>query len=138
MNPEELFGQMLGLGDAWEVTEARYQESEKRFVLRVRETDRLWPRERCPHDGATGIRCYDHVGDLEWRHLNVFDKECLLVCSLPRGQCGQCGRVYRVTPPWEGRSRHFTKGFEAFALTLMREMPVKKAGEILGETDTRM
>jgi len=138
MKPEELFGPMLGLGDAWEVTEARYQDSEKRFLLRVRETGRLWPTERCPHDGATGIRCYDHVGDLEWRHLNVFDKECLIVCSLPRGQCRQCGRVYRVTPPWEGRSQHFTKEFEAFALMLMREMPVKKAGDILGETDTRM
>lgn len=138
MKPEDMFGRMLGLGDAWEVTEARYQEAEKRFVLRVRETDRLWPTERCPHDGATGIRCYDHVGELEWRHLNVFDKECLIVCVLPRGQCRQCGRVYRVTPPWEGRSRHFTKEFEAFALTLMREMPVKKAGDILGETDTRM
>jgi transposase len=43
-----------------------------------------------------------------------------------------------VTPPWEGRSKHFTKEFEAFALTLAREMPVKKAGEILGETDQRM
>jgi hypothetical protein len=42
------------------------------------------------------------------------------------------------TPPWEGRSKHFTKEFEAFALTLTREMPVKKAGEILGETDKRM
>ena len=40
--------------------------------------------------------------------------------------------IYRVTPPWEGRSKHFSKEFEAFALTLMREMPVKKAGEILG------
>jgi transposase len=43
-----------------------------------------------------------------------------------------------VTPPWEGRAKHFTKEFEAFALTLMREMPVKKAAEILGEQDTRM
>jgi hypothetical protein len=43
-----------------------------------------------------------------------------------------------VSPPWEGRGKHFTKEFEAFALTLMREMPVKKAGEILGETDQRL
>jgi len=27
--------------------------------------------------------------------------------------------------PWEVRSKHFTQEFEAFALTLMREMPVK-------------
>jgi transposase len=33
---------------------------------------------------------------------------------------------------------HFTKEFEAFALVLMREMPVSKAAEILGETDTRL
>ena len=46
--------------------------------------------------------------------------------------------MYRVTPPWEGRSKHFTQEFEAFALTLMREMPVKRAGQILGESDTRM
>jgi transposase len=31
-----------------------------------------------------------------------------------------------------------TQEFEAFALTLMREMPVKKAGEILGETDQKL
>ena len=58
--------------------------------------------------------------------------------TLPRGRRSQDGGIYRVTPPWEGRSKHFSKEFEAFALTLMREMPVKKAGEILGETDQRM
>lgn len=31
-----------------------------------------------------------------------------------------------------------TQEFEAFALTLMREMPVQKAGEILGTTDQRL
>jgi transposase len=43
-----------------------------------------------------------------------------------------------VRAPWEGRSRGLTQEFEAFALTLMREMPVKKAGEILGETDQKL
>jgi hypothetical protein len=33
------------------------------------------------------------------------------------------------------RFRELTQEFETFALTLMREMPVKKASEILGETD---
>ena len=46
--------------------------------------------------------------------------------------------MYRVTPPWEGRSKHFTQEFEASALTLIREMPVKRAGRILGESDSRM
>jgi hypothetical protein len=43
-----------------------------------------------------------------------------------------------VIPPWEGRSKHFTQEFEVFSLTLMRDMPVKRAGEILGESESRM
>jgi transposase len=43
-----------------------------------------------------------------------------------------------VRPPWEGLSTHFTKEFEAFGLLLMREMPVSKVAEIMGETDTRL
>jgi hypothetical protein len=46
--------------------------------------------------------------------------------------------MYRVTPLREGRSKHFTQEFHAFAMTLMREMPVKRAGQILGESDSRM
>jgi hypothetical protein len=33
---------------------------------------------------------------------------------------------------------HFSKEFEAFALLLMREMPVSKAAAMVGETDTRL
>lgn len=43
------------------------------------------------------------------RHLNVFNKECVIVMALRRG-------------------KHFTKEFEAFAPLLMNGMPVKKAG----------
>ncbi len=75
---------------------------------------------------------------MQWRHLNVFNKECVIVCALPRGRRGDDSKVYRVTPPWEGRSKHFTQEFDAYAVTLMREMPVKRAGQILGECDSRM
>ena len=138
MQPEELFQKLLGLGDGWEIVGSTYVEAENRFVLRIRETPRLWAGERCPHDGSAGITCYDHVAEMSWRHLNVFNKACDLVCALPRGRCPHCGKVYRVHPPWEGRNGNFTTEFEAFALTLMKQMPVKNAAEIMGETDTRM
>lgn len=38
----------------------------------------------------------------------------------------------------EGRRRGLTHEFEAFALVLMRAMPVKRAGAILGETDQKL
>jgi transposase len=43
-----------------------------------------------------------------------------------------------VRPPWEGKAGGFSKEFEAFALLLMREMPVKKVAEALGVTDRRL
>jgi hypothetical protein len=43
-----------------------------------------------------------------------------------------------VRPPWEGLSGHFTKEFEAFALLLLRGMPVSRVASVVGETDTRL
>ena len=43
MTPEETFGQLLGLGKAWRVVEARLEAS--MFVLKVEETPDLWPEE---------------------------------------------------------------------------------------------
>jgi len=136
MTPEETFGQLLGLGKAWRVVEARLEASSSTFLLKVEETPHLWPEESTR--AGTPVTCHDHVEPMQWRHLNVFNKECVIVCALPRGRRGDDGKVYRVTPPWEGRSKHFTQEFEAFAVTLMREMPVKRAAQILGESDTRM
>lgn len=140
---EETFHQLLGLDECWRVKAASYQEAENRFVIEVEETPQLWKAES--RQVGFEVSCYDHVEPLEWRHLNVFNKEAVILCRLPRGRyvdphasVGGTEKVYRVKPPWEGQSKHFTREFEAFALTLMREMPVKKAGEILGETDKRL
>jgi transposase len=136
MTPEQTFEQLLGLGSSWRVVRTDYEEERNTFVICVEETEALWPEESAKCGQA--VTCYDHVEPMQWRHLNVFNKECVIVSALPRGRRSLDGTIYRVTPPWEGRSKHFSKEFEAFALTLMREMPVKKAGEILGETDQRM
>jgi transposase len=136
VSPEEVFHRLLGLGEAWRVVSTEFEEKNNTFVIAVEETPKLWEEESGRLEQK--VTCYDHVEPMQWRHLNVFNKESVIVCALPRGRRADDGRVYRVTPPWEGRSKHFTQEFEAFALTLMKEMPVKKAGEILGETDQRL
>jgi len=137
MTPEKLFQDLLGLGLNWEVVESRFERESGTVFLEIRETSRLWESTRCPKDGGLTF-CYDHTEVMTWRHLNVFQHRCEITCRLPRGKCRQCGHVFRVRPPWEGLSTHFTKEFEAFGLLLMREMPVSKVGEIMGETDTRL
>lgn len=137
MTPEKLFHELLGLGLNWEVSESRFEPASGTVFLEIRETRRLWEGVRCPKD--TGYAsCYDHTETLTWRHLNIFQHRCEITCRLPRGQCRQCGHIFRVRPPWEGLSMHFTKEFEAFALLLMREMPVRKVAQTVGETDTRL
>jgi transposase len=137
MTPEKLFHELLGLGLNWEVTESRFESSSGTVFLEIRETPQLWEGVRCPKDTGHAL-CYDHTETLTWRHLNIFQHRCEITCRLPRGKCRQCGHLFRVRPPWEGLSTHFTKEFEAFALVLMREMPVSRVAEIVGESDTRL
>ena len=135
MEIEKTFSRLLELGEEWRMVGVHFEEAQRMFLLKVEETSGLWPAESLRAGGP--VNCYDHVEPMRWRHLNVFNCECVIECRLPRGKRAD-GTVYRVTPPWEGKNKHFTKEFEAFALALMREMPVNRAGEILGERDGRM
>ena len=139
MIAEQVFHQLLNLGAGWEVRGVDYEAEASRFVLVIGETEKLWPTQVCPQPGCRHrtVTCYDHADTRSWRHLDVFGKRSEILCAVPRGRCARCAHVYRVPVPWEGEGKHFTKEFEAFALTLRREMPVSKAGEIVGETDPR-
>ena len=138
MIPEKMFQQILALGDGWQVARLDYLEKSQEVLLRVAETPALWATEKCPHCARATVRGYDHAPERRWRHLNLCQLQTEIVCALPRGECLECRKVYPVRAPWEGRSRGLTQEFEAFALTLMREMPVKKVGGILGETDHKL
>jgi len=141
MIPEKAFDRLLGLDECWEVAAAEYEtEPAERFVLFVRETDYLLPKLVCPVPtcGCKKVVCHDHTEARVWRHLDAFGKRTEIVCAPPRARCTSCRQVWRVPVPWEGEGKHFTRDFEAFALTLMREMPMKRAEEILGEHDTRL
>ncbi len=137
MTPEKLFHELLGLGMNWEVTECVYDRDAGVVKLRVQETAHLWQDERSPGLGGA-VSAYDHTEELVWRHLNVFEHRCEIRCRLPRGRCQRSGKIYRVRPPWEGLSKHFTQAFEAMTLLLIREMPVAAAARQVGEHDTRL
>lgn len=139
MQPEQMFEKLLNLGEEWAVKRVELQGEgiAREVVIEVEERPALWKKLRCPETGGE-VTCYDHTEELAWRHLNVFEYRCEIRCRLPRGKSRQTEKVFRVPVPWEGLSKHFTFGFEAVALLLLREMPVKKVGEVLGETDQRL
>ena len=138
MSVEFLFHNLLGLGVDWRVKELTHlsgSHSEVRIVIEAAES--LYESYRCPEDGGE-VRLYDHAPLRKWRHLNIFEHECYLECRLPRVKCQQCGKIKTLKGPWEGKIKGFTLLFEAFALTLLREMPVNAVGRIVGEHDTRL
>ena len=137
MTPEKMFHELLGLGMKWEVVECEYDRKLSKVRLSIRETKEVWKHVFCAKDGGD-CSCYDHTEELAWRHLNVFEHSCEILCRLPRAKCSKCGKIFRMTPPWQGLSCHFTKAFEAYALLIAREMPVARAAEILGITDMRL
>jgi len=136
MTPETLFHTLLGLGTQWRVTRCEFVAEEGTVRLWIEETPLLWNGESTKAKEA--VTAYDHTEELVWRHLNVFEHRCEIRCRLPRGQKTTTGQVYRVLPPWEGLSKHFTQAFEAMALLLMRQMPVAAVARHVGETDTRL
>jgi len=135
--PEKLFHTLLGLGNDWKITELEFDKDKSKVRLRIDERSSLLLQQRCPDDEGV-VSLYDHGRDREWRHLDIFEHKCYIQSNLPRMRCKTCGKIFQVKPPWEGLSLHFTAAFEAMALLLMREMPVKKAGEFVKETDTRL
>jgi hypothetical protein len=100
MTPEETFGLLLGLGKAWRVVEVRPEANSSTFVLKVEQTATLW-REGSARAGIP-VTCRHHVESIQWRHLNVFKKEFVMVFALPRPRRSNDGNVYRVTPTQEG------------------------------------
>lgn len=127
---------MLLVWEAWRAVEGRFEASSATFVSKLEKIVALWPQERA-HAG-TVMTCSDHVEPLLWRHLNVFNKEYIIVFALPRGCRSHDGNMYRVTPPWEGRNKYFTQEFGIVAVTFLRKMPMRRADQILCKSHTRM
>ena len=76
----------------------------------------------CPECGREGCKAYDTTWK-QWRHLNFFQHEAHLHAPVPRVQCPEHG-IKQAEVPWARPDSGFTLLFEAFALALVKEMPV--------------
>jgi hypothetical protein len=90
------------------VVESRFEAESPTFFLKVEETPELWPEESAR--AKTPVTCHDHVEPMQWRHLNVFNKECVIVCALPRGRRGDDSKVYPCDPAVGGTQQALYPG----------------------------
>jgi transposase len=138
MVTKELLQEFLQLEDLWEPAGVQYCQSSSTLIVTVKEMNALWSRHACPHCKSRHIALASHGKKRTWRHLDGFNAKTMIECALPSGKCSECERVFQVQPRWVGRSRHFTRAFEAFALSMIRETSIKNASRILCESDQRL
>ena len=127
MRDVELYAQLLGLVDPWFVDDVELSVEERRVEVRLAHHEgRLWPCPRCGEE----LPLYDHSDERSWRHLDTGGFTTFVVARPPRVRC-PAHKVLQVDLPWAEPKGRFTRGFERFAIDVLKETDVKGASNIL-------
>jgi len=131
---ESLFTQALGLQAPWVVKNVELNTAKKRIDFQVVSDAK---RVDCPACGAKEQKVHDRV-QRSWRHLDFFQFEAWLHAEVPRADCDACSKTTQVEVPWARPGSGFTLLFEALALSLCRDLPVRQAAELLRVNDMQL
>ena len=71
-------------------------------------------------------------------HLDFFQYEAWLHAEVPRVGCKACGKTTQIGVPWAREGSGFTLLFEALALTMCRDLPVRQAARDLRVRDKQL
>ncbi len=88
MQDRELYRQLLGLKEPWEVTEVKIDFKELKVDIWV-----TWPPEKqvpCPECGKKYM-IYDHREERQGRHLDTMQFQTMLHYRIPRIACTEHG-----------------------------------------------
>ena len=131
---EALFTSALGLQPPWVVEDVKLDVPAKRIDFEVRCTGALLS---CPACCAVAQPVHDRLRRA-WRHLDFFQLEVWLHADVPRVACRACGKTTQLAVPWARPGSGFTAAFEALALALCRELPVRQAAALLRCKDKQL
>ncbi len=127
LSTETLFTAALGLQAPWQVKHIELSTANRRIDFQIQCTAK---RLSCPHCDHAAQGIHDRVSK-SWRHLDFFQFEAWLHAEVPRVACTACGKTTQVPVPWAREGSGFTLLFEAFALSLCKELPVAQAAQQL-------
>jgi transposase len=130
----ELFQLALGLIEPWKVQDVNLSLEKEKLDIYVHHT-------RGFKFTCTGCKDTHSAHDTisrTWKHLNFFQYETYLHCSVPRIRCTKCKKTSTVPVPWARAGSGFTLLLEAFTMELSRVMAISMVGLTIGEHDTRI
>ena len=131
---EALFTSALGLQAPWSVQKVALDTSRRRIDFDLTCNASRLP---CPHCAASAQGVHDRL-IREWRHLDFFQFEAWLHAEVPRVACSACGKTSQIDVPWAREGSGFTALFEALALSLCQELPVRQAAALLRCSDKQL
>lgn len=131
---EALFTSALGLTPPWGVRDVKLDPARRRIDFEIHCLAGLLA---CPACGAAEQKVHDRLRRT-WRHLDFFQFEAWLHAEMPRVTCTGCGKTTQIEVPWARPGSGFTAAFEALALTLCRELPVRQAARLLRCADKQL
>jgi transposase len=131
---EALFTSALGLQLPWVVQDVALDTAKRRidFEIACKGSTLV-----CPSCSAAAQPVHDRLRR-SWRHLDFFQFEAWLHCDVPRIACASCGKTTQAPVPWARPGSGFTAAFEALALALCRELPVRQAASLLRCADKQL
>ena len=131
---EALFTSALGLQAPWVVQDVKLDTAKRRIDFEIACQGAALA---CPACGAGGQPVHDRL-HRSWRHLDFFQFEAWLHCDVPRVACANCAKTTQLPVPWARPGSGFTAAFEALALALCRELPVRQAAALLRCADKQL
>jgi transposase len=106
---------LLGLDPSWEVSDVSFSAKNHCVEIQILHIGKYI----CPKCGALS-QIHDYGKPRRWRHRDTMQYETILVASVPRCYCSECG-PQTLPVPWGDRYSHFTQIFEDYAVEVLRE-----------------
>lgn len=131
---ETLFTSALGLAAPWRVEKVNLDTAHRRIDFDLTCDAKVLT---CPVCGLASQGIHDRL-HRKWRHLDFFQFEAWLHADVPRIACSGCGKTTQMQVPWAREGSGFTALFEALALSLCKELPVRQAAGLLRCKDKQL
>lgn len=127
MRDKDLYAQILGIKNPWQVTGVELGLSEGEVTVHIEQEKGT--NQCCPTCGMVSPG-YD-TRTRKWRHLDTCQYKTILVADVPRVRCKQHG-VVTVSVPWAEPGSGFTAMFEALVIDWLKEASTAAVSRLMG------
>jgi transposase len=118
MKDFQLYQQILGLVEPWQVEAVTLKAQEQEIEVRVIFGETLWACPEC----RKRMQIHDYE-ERRWRHLDSCQFKTIIVSRVPSVRCAEHG-TQTVGVPWAEKYTRFTRMFERFAIDVMMECSI--------------